>query len=134
MAKLEVRCDHCGKDILMDVNQTMAYGDQLVWNGSYLCSYCGSQIEVDGGEDIPEDVRNAILAQQGEWALNVTETSRIVPILKVLREALHLSLGMIAQCKERMPGIVATGTRAEMERLHLLLLAEHLESSVQRTP
>lgn len=133
MAKFRVNCGNCGQDVLMDVNQTIAYGNQLVWNGSYTCPHCGSQIEIDGGNDLPEEARNAILAEQGTWALSVSETkSHIVQVLKVLREALSLTMEVVATYKERIPGIVLTGTRAEMERLHRLLLAENFESSVQQ--
>src|SRR5258706_2780851 len=74
MAKLKTTCYRCGNAIFMNVNQTLAYGNQLVWNGSYICPYCNEQIEEDGYGDLPEDARNAILEEQGTWALDVSET------------------------------------------------------------
>jgi hypothetical protein len=81
----------------------------------------------------PDEVRIAVLQQEGEWALVLAEPgTRATIALKLLRQALNLSLGEVGELRKRLPGTVVTGTRAEMERLLGILSAEGFHVSVTR--
>lgn len=62
----------------------------------------------------PERIRNAILAQEGEWELRIPDSTAKVSVAKTLRRELNLLLSETAEMLRRIPGAVATGTKAEM--------------------
>ncbi len=126
------KCQSCERQITASVGQETIDG-RILWYESYSCPYCGYRLEVDGKDDTPDDIREAILAEEGEWALDVLETGpQAILALKVLRDALGLSLNEAKEVKDKMPGIVAVGTQAEMERLRYLLSFRKLQSSVAK--
>lgn len=77
-------------------------------------------------------MREIVIAEQGEWALTVEATGgQIVQALKILREALGLSLPETSRLKPLLPGSVVSGTRAEMERLRVILLQHMISAAVK---
>ena len=134
MAIVRERCRSCSSEIDVSVGQAV-YDGGLVWHKGYSCPYCGSKMEEDEQGPTPNDVRCAILQQDGEWALVMEEAgSRTTTALKLLRQALNLTLGEIGALRKRLPGAVLTGTRAEMERLLVILSSEGFDASVSRLP
>jgi len=132
MIVIKRSCQSCGKPLNVTVGQEMIDG-RIVWYESYDCPYCGSRTEVDGKDDTPDEIRNALLAEEGEWGLNISENGpQAIQAIKTLREALGLSLSEAQAAKKKIPGIVATGTRAEMERLRYLLSSSNIQSLVMK--
>jgi hypothetical protein len=83
-----------------------------------------------------EEVRRAILEEEGQWGLRVAEPDgqgQFVA-LKVLREAQRLTVAQTADLRRQLPGVVARGTRTEMEGLRALLAAEGLACSIEPAP
>ncbi len=120
VATVSHTCGSCGRESVAGVGQSTLGG--LRWWLAFRCSACGSMLEADGGEDAPEDIRQAIIAEQGLWALFVeAEGSGKVRVVAALREVLELTMAEAAALKGRLPGRVATGTRAEMEHRRQLL-------------
>lgn len=106
-----VRCDQCGRPA------RLWFGEGgRGWYESFHCPSCGNCYEADGGTPAPEEYRQAIIAADGEWALEATAPPSI-PLLKALREALSLSLDEARDMKRRLPGELRRGTRYEMEKL-----------------
>jgi hypothetical protein len=114
---VECICLDCGGRMDISVGEKLVRG-RILWHCSWHCRSCGSRIEEDGGEPVPEEVRRMILQSNGAWELRITEQPHNLPaVLKRLRETLRLSLLETARLKTRIPGTVFTGTRAEAERL-----------------
>lgn len=132
MTSIHTPCEQCERDAVVYVGQSINDGG-LVWYASYCCPHCGFQLEEDGFDSPPDEIRRAILADEGEWTLIVHETgSRAILALKVLRKALNLSLDDIAKLRKLIPGSASNGTRVEMERLLILLSSEQLQASVSK--
>jgi len=130
MISIHIPCEHCGSDLVVNAGQSIS-NRRLVWYRSYSCPDCGFQLEEDGFDSPPDEIRRVILADEGEWTLSVHETgSRAILTLKVLRKALNLSLDDVAKLRKHIPGSVCDGTRVEMEWLRILLSSEQLQASV----
>jgi hypothetical protein len=106
-----VACDRCGKP----ASQTFGEGG-MGWYESFHYESCGRSYEADGRSPAPEEFRRAIIAQEGEWALEVTAPLPLV-LLKALREEFSLTLAQAQELKHRLPGELRRGTRYEMEKL-----------------
>jgi large subunit ribosomal protein L7/L12 len=102
---------------------------RLTWYKSYSCPYCGSQIEEDGNDTTPDEIQKAILEQEGTWVLDIEETGeRAILVVKILREALNLSLHDAIKIKKNMPGKAIEGTKTEMNRLKQILERQGFKS------
>jgi hypothetical protein len=92
---------------------------------SFRCPSCGSAYEADGGGETPQDIRAAVLTEEGEWELHVPDPGAPkICIAKTLRQELSLSLTQSAALIRNLPGVVATGTEAEMQWLAQRVHAE----------
>ena len=133
MATVPHTCGSCRRESVAGVGQHA--GASLRWWLAFRCSACGSMLEADGDEDAPEDVRQAILAEQGLWALHVeAEGSEKVRAVVALRQVLGLSMAEAGAFKGSLPGRVATGTKAEMEYRRHLLAARGVKAKVDLVP
>ncbi|MGB3511602.1 MAG: hypothetical protein WBA93_20665 [Microcoleaceae cyanobacterium] len=136
MALIIKRCSDCKKEIKIYVGQQIFGVDlQLVWHSSYSCSNCGTQIEEDG-YDIPTDeIREAILAQEGTWSLNIRDIDSYSAtiVIKILRKTLKLSLSDAIKLKKKIPGKVMEGTKVEVNRLQQFLARHGFQSLVSKS-
>jgi len=133
MASIRVTCSNCGQFINMHVGQHVVH-NRLVWNGGYHCTHCNNEVEIDGFGHPPDEVRRAILGEEGMWELAMYEPhERVTKAVKVLRQALDLSLQESAGLRDRIPGVVTTGTYVEMEFLKLLLYEEGIEATIKQS-
>jgi hypothetical protein len=57
-----------------------------------------------------------LLEQEGHWSV-VAEGQPTLDLLKAARQCLGLSVGELPALKARLPGMLASGTRSEMEVL-----------------
>ncbi|WP_252243961.1 MULTISPECIES: hypothetical protein [unclassified Clostridium] len=128
MTKILKICS-CGTTSLAEVGQSFING-KLRWYLSFRCPCCGKANEIDGMDDIPIEIRDAILQQEGEWGLVIEDSSKVSSVLKVLRRELNLSFNEIVRLKKSIPGIVLTGTKIEMERLREALSFNNINSSI----
>lgn len=134
MAIVKGQCSSCGREIDIGVGQALV-GNRLVWNRAYSCSFCKTQVEEDGHGNPPDYIRHAILQQEGEWTLIlIDEGTRASTVLRVLRQALNLSLGEVGELRKHFPGPVMTGTKVEMERLVKILSAKHVQVGINKIP
>jgi hypothetical protein len=111
-----VACGRCGEPATQIFGEAGGKG----WYESLHCPSCGESYEADGGSPTPEEFRRAIMAEEGEWALDATAPLTVV-LLKALRAEFGLSLAQAQELKKGMPGELRRGTRHEMENmLHVL--------------
>jgi hypothetical protein len=126
-------CEKCGNILNLNVGQNLING-KIVWFVSGKCSKCGFQIEQDGKNDTPDEVRNTILAQEGEWGLSINQKEVDLKFLKVVRETFKISIDDLVKLKNNIPGIIFTGTKTEMERLQILLSSGGYDLTITKLP
>jgi hypothetical protein len=71
---------------------------------------------MDGGAPTPEEFRQVILREEGEWALCAV-TLPSTELLKSMRKVLSLTLADVVELRGHLPGEIRRGTRSEMEWL-----------------
>jgi hypothetical protein len=132
MAILKEICRSCGAELEAAVGQAVVR-HRLYWHRSFSCQHCGAQIEEDGYGIPPHDVRFAILRDEGEWTLVLDDLAeRTTLALKLIRQALGLSLVETAAVRKHIPGAVLDGTQAEMQWLAMILSNAGIRSFVQK--
>ena len=122
MTHAKSTCRKCGSHVDLSVNQ-IAVNGALRWGTSYRCGVCGNAVEVDGEGPPPAEIRQALLAIGGEWGLLLNDRAVATKALQILREMLSLSLSEVLAKKTLIPGVVARGTKVEMERLQAAMTA-----------
>lgn len=86
------------------------------WWESFRYPSCGQAYEADGGPPAPDEYREIILREQGEWSLDAPVPTTI-ELLKALRAVLSLSLTETQKLRNRLPGQISKGTQYEMHQL-----------------
>lgn len=93
-----------------------ALGCDLRWWESFSCLACGTRTEADGGEDMPAAHRGVLLAEEGCWSV-VAEGPPALDLLRAARACPGLPVESLSALRAKLPGVLATGTRSEMEVL-----------------
>lgn len=132
VAKIKIQCQ-CGKLIQASAGQGFR-NNVLYWFLSYRCEHCGRNLEEDGGDDIHDEIRNAIIAQDGEWNLFVKDNEKktIIKALLTIKEHMRLSINEISEMKKRHPTAILKGTKIEMQRLQSILQNNDFESFIEK--
>lgn len=120
MAVINKICEQCGHTIEVTIGQHVS-GDRLVWHSGFKCDSCGAEITLDDDGFPPADIRSELLAQGGEWELSVEPSGNPLSVAKVIADALALPRTEVIRLKNALPGVVASGTLAEMDWLKRLL-------------
>lgn len=130
MATARIPCIDCQKNIDVYVGQSID-DRKLVWHQSSRCHHCGMAMEEDGIGNIPDELRQLILEQEGSWCLQITEIEeRAIIAAKILRKLMNLSLPEITKIQKKIPGEVIIGTHVEMKWLVKNLRAEGLQAFI----
>jgi hypothetical protein len=121
MAVVHGQCPRCAIAIAFSVGQTVQNG-RIEWFRSYHCPACNLQIEEDGIDETPPEIREAILNVEEKWAIEVDSIDhQKAAAMKVIRELLKLSLTEISVLRKQIPGKLVEGTQLEMGRIETLL-------------
>lgn len=114
--KVAARCEDCGGVLIRDVGQYLDR-EQLWWGTEGACETCSNGwCEQDTGGATPERIRQALLAEHGPARLHLADDEpSLIPVLRVLREALHLSLGQACTMASELKETGLVGTLVEME-------------------
>jgi len=111
MPQRTVQCNRCGRPA------QQSFGESgKGWYESFHCPSCGQAYEADGGPPTPDEFRQIIVQEEGEWVLTAL-VKPSVETVKALRAVLSLSLLEVQQLRDRLPGEVRRGTKREMNRL-----------------
>lgn len=131
MATIDHTCARCRKTSRAFVRQ-QTKGWRVAWSMSFQCSTCGDAFESDGDE-APEDVRDAIIAEEGIWGLIVEATgTQRVKAIHSLRTGLNLSMEEASRLKGQIPGMLLRGTRIEMAHAQGLLAERGISCRIER--
>ncbi len=91
---------------------------RLVWFASYRCPQCGDALEEDGIGRLPENLREAVLAPDGVWAVALPAGAlRATAVINAVRQVLGMSLQEVSELRSTNPEQIGTGTKAEAERI-----------------
>jgi len=127
MASIIDKCTGCGKDVAVAIGQSLANGKVMGWT-AYHCSQCGAQVESDEAE-LPQSHRLAIMKTEGTWNLFISK--KTTRALYALRKGLPISLNETG--KLVLPGVVASGTKTEMELLCQQLARLSVSSELRKS-
>jgi ribosomal protein L7/L12 len=132
MVKIESYCYDCQKPIDVEVSQTVI-NLCLRWSTSYTCSFCGAMVESDDIGFPPDEIRQSILSEQGEWhlAIEKLEANKVV-VMKTLRQTLNLSIIEVKQLLKNCSSSSIQGTQAEMQWLKEHLASEGIQAIIIR--
>lgn len=124
MPTIEYLCPNCGARITANFAERIFPG-KLTWYRSMSCVTCKAYAEeMDGLGPLPDDLREIVLAEEGEWTLSIVDLRKDrVLALKALKQVLGLSASEIIQLKSHLPAKVAVGTKTEMRFLQRQMLA-----------
>ena len=130
--RVQYKCDECQEIVAANIGQ-IVINLQLKWYLSYECQECNSTIELDDIGFLPDEIRQMILAEEAEWKLivNKTEIKNRAKLLKVIRQALNLSLQEVSNLFKKFP-VLNSGTKTEMQWLQQILSQEGINSSVEK--
>ena len=113
-------------------------GGQLAWFESFRCAHCGYAAEIDNRGVAEFAVRQAILAESGLWGWRVptTDPALLKTLIDIRRklDLKDLKIAGITAIKSKAPGILAVGTRAEIELLVEIARDAGLDSLAETVP
>ncbi len=112
MAILRIKC-HCGHNISASVGDKI-YHNRLYWFQSYHCADCGETIEMDSDEQMPTEVKEAIIAEQGKYGLFVSNRKDRVKAEFVLKKMPYGDLFDFMPFLERKSEEIIRGTQNEV--------------------
>ncbi|SEO88718.1 hypothetical protein [Actinacidiphila rubida] len=113
--KITTRCHDCGGELTRDVGQFTERG-QVRWGIEGQCQNCPNAWCEQGSGATPEEIREALLAQQGPARLRLAGPEpSMVPVLRALRELHGLSLAQARAMAHELRTTGLTGTLVEME-------------------
>ncbi|MCA1294968.1 hypothetical protein LBW89_18300 [Paenibacillus sp. alder61] len=133
MAVMKVRCARCGENVVLQVKQYIV-NNAIAWSEAYSCVNCGNEVVSDDwGDQTPNEVRKAILEQEGEWELVILKHGENKSrFLRKLRDALSLTLQKVSDLCKKIPGTLIAGTFQEMLLLKIRLALPDEDISINR--
>lgn len=119
--------------LIRDTGQYIDHG-QLWWSTEGACEACPNRwCEQDTGGAKPEEIRNALLAEHGPAQLRLAEgESNLVPVLRALREVLHLPLHQARATATMLKEAGLVGTLVEMEFIAAGLGRRSVVATIER--
>ena len=117
MTRIRGVCPICGSTMYIRFGERK-YGDRLAWSFSEYCGHCGHAEEVDRYDSLPYVTRLITQRQEDEWQLRIVSLgAQPVMGLKALRGVLRPTMRELVHLKCQLPGVVAKGTKTEMQVL-----------------
>jgi DNA-directed RNA polymerase subunit RPC12/RpoP len=131
MINIQYQCPNCEKIIKANIGQAII-DSRLKWYLSYVCNHCSSAVEMDDFGMPPNEIRQQIIEEEGKWKLivNPTESKNKAKIVKIIRQALSLSIREASSLLNNFPNIIS-GTKVEMQWLGQLLSNENIKFSIE---
>lgn len=129
-AEMEWQCSECDSAASCYVIQLIFQGE-LRWDAECECETCGMSTHSGGTGEAPQDIRSALLTENGLATLLLPAGNpRPVKLLKVLREAIGGSYADIRSSARELVDSSRKGTLVEMEFLAIRLREQRIEAEV----
>ena len=122
MSRVHGQCPACGGDADWYVSESIGAGADLLWSRALRCSHCGRALEEDFRGLPPPSVRDALVAQNGIWRLEIVNASERARAVAVLRGLLGLDLKTASAMLKGRDRALWSGTQVEAKWLE-----QHLE-------
>ena len=95
---------------------------RLSWSASFRCTACGAQLEADGSDDLPENVRRAFLSESGGWRLVLLHAGeRKLELVRALAKARQVASSSALGLVNARSAHLGEGTLVEMRCLEAQL-------------
>ena len=130
MPEVQIICGDCKANVNANVGQSFPDG-RLRWYQSMKCEACCAATELDDIGIPPELIRSAILAESGHWKLIAENSSDKAAAIRVVREALELSLAQSKELISKFPQLYS-GTEVECKWLQSLNQQKGIAASVEQ--
>jgi hypothetical protein len=104
---------------------------RVVWNRENWCTKCDYAFAEHGGPPVPEDIRVASLARDGQWMVTFTDMDKWVSLAQALKK-IGWSHAQVVALKAGLPGVLFLGLRAEAQCLLGSLTSYGVPVSLQR--
>lgn len=132
MAVIARSCPDCRAQLSVHVHERVELG-RLRWGESIHCSNCGMAQEACGADALPSDLRDALLAQEGQWSLDIVRPAPdVASAARLLRTKLDLTMQAALALVRTVGREVRHGTRGEMQLLLEALAACGVEAQLRR--
>lgn len=119
MAKINMKCN-CGSNVSANVGDSL-YGGVLRWYISYKCERCGCAVESDGRDEIPSEIKEAIIKEEGRWGIFINDEKDLTKVTYILKKELGFTLEQIKEIKTNLPNELISGTKNEIIRINNIL-------------
>lgn len=119
-------CPSCGGTRNLSFGERVR-GAVLTWYASTSCQQCGRCSEADGGDRLPDDLREIELRRYGTWAL-VVRHGDLTHVLATLRSDLGLGMAAMLRLKAQLPGPILPGTIGEALRIKGVLSEKNISA------
>ncbi|MBK1811932.1 hypothetical protein JHL18_15025 [Clostridium sp. YIM B02505] len=119
MAKINLKCD-CGSKVTASVGDSL-YEGILRWYVSYKCESCGRVVESDGRDEIPSEIKEAILKDEGIWKVILHDRKEFEKVSYILRKQFGFTLGQTKEIDAKLSNELISGTKNEMSRINDVL-------------
>ncbi|NUP14051.1 MAG: hypothetical protein HOW73_49090 [Polyangiaceae bacterium] len=121
-------CSACGGVEHLSFGEWCGLGQMTYWIAT-SCGTCGACSEADGGDSLPEELREIELRRHGTWRLT-TSAEHSPRAWSAIRAELALGLPELAALKRTLPGELFRGTLAEVSRLQARLARAHVQTEL----
>ena len=127
MAVMKMKC-HCGKIIEATIRDCI-YNDNFRWYQTYYCESCGNATEIDGIGNIPPEIKQAIIKQEGEFVLVSTQRKNRAKIIYLLKKMPCGDSNLFQLFKEEKTDKIFSGTKNEMTYMKNYLITKGIKES-----
>jgi hypothetical protein len=135
MTIIKGQCYNCNNLIEIEIQQTMIR-EKLKWYLSYNCKFCNASVQIDDVNLLPEDIRQKVFIEEGEWEILVDNFEKHKQsVIKCLRHLLDIStIDLYQKIKETKSksGAIYNGTKFEVDWLYSCMLINGIESIVKQ--
>ena len=125
---MKVKC-HCGKIIQATVGDCIS-NNNFRWYQTYYCENCGNATEIDGIGNIPLEIKQAIIKQEGEFVLISTEKKNRAKIVYLLKKMPCGDSVLFEMFKEDKTDKIFSGTKNEMTFMRNYLITKGIKESM----
>jgi hypothetical protein len=133
MVSIEEQCSSCGK--MGNVSYVQGFVSQigeLRGHKEFHCSRCNARYyaHIDGW--LIPTMRQRLLEQDGYWELILVDERSRVPAIKIIRQALGLTLLELREITGSSGTRMYVGTQAETQWLQHLMLKDEITTTIRK--
>jgi len=115
MVSITMKCPECNSEMKVSISEKIM-GERLAWSTSCNCSQCDYAEELDGRGELPTELRQHVVNEEGSWNLNLISLgNQVGKGLKALKETFQLNNAKVSEMRISLPNVITSSTRTEMK-------------------